>query len=81
MNVSTGMPSADDAVGYLKSFDTGLAALALVAGYYRIAADADQLSHELALAGRLADADDLARAARLLGLKARVVATKQSQRD
>jgi subfamily B ATP-binding cassette protein HlyB/CyaB len=53
--------------------DTGLGALALIAGYYRIAADPAQLGHELALGGRTAGADDLVRAAFLLGLKARMI--------
>jgi subfamily B ATP-binding cassette protein HlyB/CyaB len=51
--------------------DSGLEALALVAGYYRIPADPGQLAHRLALAGRAAGGDDLLRAAGLLGLKAR----------
>ena len=44
-----------------------------IAGYYRIAADPHQLERELALTGRLSNEDDLVRAARLIGLKARVV--------
>ena len=53
--------------------DTGLRAICGIAGYYRIAADPHQLERELALTGRLSNEDDLVRAARLLGLKARVV--------
>ena len=53
--------------------DAGLAALALIANYYRIAADAEQLRHELALTGRLAGAEDLIRASNLLQMKARIV--------
>ncbi len=53
--------------------DTGLRAICGIAGYYRIAADPHQLERELALTGRISSEDDLVRAARLLGLKARVV--------
>ena len=53
--------------------DTGLSALALIAGYYRIAADPAQMKHDLAIGGRAADADDIVRAANRLGLKARIV--------
>ena len=35
-----------------QSMDSGLAGLSLIAGYYRIAADPAQLSHQLALTGR-----------------------------
>ena len=35
--------------------DSGLAGLAMIAGYYRIAADVAQLRHQLALTGRLAE--------------------------
>ena len=53
------------------ALDPGLAGLALVAAYYRIAADPLQLRHQLALTGRLAEAEDLVRGANLLGLKSR----------
>lgn len=53
--------------------DTGLRAICGVAGYYRIAADPHQIERELALTGRLSNEDDLVRAARLIGLKARVL--------
>ena len=53
--------------------DPGLAALSLIAGYYRIAADPAQLRHQLALTGRLAGAEDLVRAANLLGMKSRII--------
>ena len=43
--------------------------LALIAGYYRIAADPAQLKHQLALIGRFADAEDLVRGANMLGLE------------
>jgi subfamily B ATP-binding cassette protein HlyB/CyaB len=53
--------------------DSGLTSLSLIAGYYRIAADPAQLRHQLALTGRLAEKDDLLRAANLLQLKSRVI--------
>jgi subfamily B ATP-binding cassette protein HlyB/CyaB len=53
--------------------DTGLRAIVGIAGYYRIAADAHQIERELALTGRLSNEDDIIRAARLVGLKARVL--------
>jgi ATP-binding cassette, subfamily B, bacterial HlyB/CyaB len=53
--------------------DAGVAALSLIAGYYRIAADSAQLRHQLALTGRLAGAEDLVRAANLLALKSRII--------
>jgi subfamily B ATP-binding cassette protein HlyB/CyaB len=61
-------------------FDPGLAALSLVAGYYRIAADPAQLRHQLALTERLAQAEDLLRAANLLQLKSRVIRDVDAKR-
>jgi subfamily B ATP-binding cassette protein HlyB/CyaB len=52
--------------------DSGLVGLSLIAGYYRIPADPAQLKHQLALIGRQAGAEDIARGANLLGLKARI---------
>ncbi len=62
------------------ALDRGLAGLALVAAYYRIAADPLQLRHQLALTGRLAAADDLIRGANLLGLKSRKLANVTPKR-
>jgi subfamily B ATP-binding cassette protein HlyB/CyaB len=56
-----------------RRLDAGLAALALIANYYRIAADPEQLGHQLALTGRLAGAEDLVRAANLLRMKSRII--------
>jgi subfamily B ATP-binding cassette protein HlyB/CyaB len=53
--------------------DSGLTALCAIAGYYRIAADPLKLAHDLAIVGYDAALDDLVRAAKTLGLKARVV--------
>ncbi len=63
----------DEALPGTQRADPGLAAISLIAGYYRVAADVAQLRHELALTGRLAGAEDLVRAARLLQLKARII--------
>lgn len=51
--------------------DTGLICLASLAGHYRIAAEPEQLSHELGLGRKQAQADDVVRAAKRLGLRAR----------
>src|SRR5271166_5560447 len=60
--------------------DPGLAGLSLVAAYYRIAADPAQLSHQLALTGRLADAEDIIRGANILGLKSRILKGVKAKR-
>jgi ATP-binding cassette, subfamily B, bacterial HlyB/CyaB len=54
-----------------ESFYVGLTALAMVAAHYRISADPVQLAHELGLGVRTADGDDIVRAAKRIGLKAR----------
>jgi subfamily B ATP-binding cassette protein HlyB/CyaB len=56
-----------------RALDAGLASLALIAGYYRIAADTAQLRHQLALTGRSANAEDLVRGANILQLKSRIL--------
>lgn len=60
--------------------DPGLRALCGIAAYYRIAADPVQLARELALTGRAADESDLVRAARMVGLKARLVGKVTAER-
>ena len=60
--------------------DSGLVALAGIAGYYRIAADWRHLSNELALRGSAAFHKDIVRAAKLIGLKARVIENPSSSR-
>jgi subfamily B ATP-binding cassette protein HlyB/CyaB len=59
--------------GEAAPLDAGLRALCGIAAYYRIAADPVQLSRELALGDRAADESDLVRAAKMVGLKARLV--------
>jgi ATP-binding cassette, subfamily B, bacterial HlyB/CyaB len=51
----------------------GLMALSAVAWHYRVAADPVQLAHELGLGSRAASGDDIVRAAKRLGLKARML--------
>ena len=63
-----------------QSLDPGLAGLALIANYYRIAADPAQLRHQLALTGRLATAEDLVRAANLLRMKSRIIRRVDAKR-
>jgi subfamily B ATP-binding cassette protein HlyB/CyaB len=48
-----------EARAFAERLGSGLAALSLIAAYFRIAADPAQLRHQLALAGRLAGAEDL----------------------
>jgi subfamily B ATP-binding cassette protein HlyB/CyaB len=52
--------------------DTGLLALSGVASFYRIPADINRIRRELVLPG-LASAEDLVRAANIIGLRARIV--------
>ncbi len=53
--------------------DSGLMGLALIAGYYRIAADPAQMKHQLALIGRFANSEDLVRGSNILGLRSRIL--------
>lgn len=56
--------------------DTGLSSLAIVARFHGLPADAGQLRHRFAPPGGAFGAEDLLRAARHLGLKAREIATR-----
>jgi len=56
-----------------QQIDIGLHALCGIAAYYRIAADPNLLQRELALTARQSDSADIVRAARLIGLKARII--------
>jgi hypothetical protein len=53
--------------------DDGLLCLCGIASFFRIATDSDFLTRELSLFDRKATEEDLIRAARLVGLKARVI--------
>ena len=59
---------------------TGLKALCGIAAYYRIAADPAHLVKELALSGAEAGHRDLVRAAKIIGLKARIVENPSAER-
>jgi subfamily B ATP-binding cassette protein HlyB/CyaB len=63
-----------------QSLDSGLAGLSLIAGYYRIAADSAQLSHQLALTGRKAGAEDIVRGSNILQLKSRILSGVTAKR-
>src|ERR1700677_434337 len=60
--------------------DSGLRALCSLAGYYRVPADPEQLSVDLALQSSRADTADLVRAANHIGLKARVLPNIDTRR-
>ena len=60
--------------------DPGLRALSLLAGYYRIAADPQQMARELALGQRRSNENDLLHAAKSIGLKARAVGKIDAKR-
>lgn len=57
----------------VQKLDSGLRALCGIAAYYQIAADPESLQRELALIGRSADDRDVLRAAKLVGLRARLI--------
>jgi subfamily B ATP-binding cassette protein HlyB/CyaB len=63
-----------------EGFHSGLAALGFVASYYRIPADPKQLAHELGLSTRSDASDDVVRAAKRLGLKARRISNADIDR-
>lgn len=67
-----GARSAADKAGG-SPIDSGLLSLAMIAGYYRIACDPAQMAHDLALGQRAVCPEDLVRAAKRLGLKARLL--------
>jgi subfamily B ATP-binding cassette protein HlyB/CyaB len=78
-NAETKPPKVEPAPAY-QAMDPGLAGLAVIASYYRIAADPAQLRHHLALTGRLSDAADIVRAANILGLRSRILRSVEAKR-
>jgi subfamily B ATP-binding cassette protein HlyB/CyaB len=64
----------------VKRLDSGLRALCGIAAFYRIAADPLHLAKELAIGEHDCAEDDLVRAARMIGLKARIVTGLTSKR-
>ncbi len=71
--------SARSATAEQRGADSGLLAVALIAGHFHIAAQPAQLRHELGLGTMPASAEDLTRAGRRIGLKARTM-TRQCLR-
>src|SRR5208337_859467 len=65
---------------FISAIDGGLLSLAMIAGYYRIACDPAQMAHDLGLGHRAANAEDIVRAARRLGLKARALPDQTPKR-
>ncbi|MGQ2952704.1 MAG: type I secretion system permease/ATPase [Agrobacterium sp.] len=88
MRQNTATPGADDLRDAFKpdlgpvseaGYDRGLAALCAIASHYRVAADPKRLKHELAIGGS-AQSRDILRAAKIVGLKARLIQTKSEKR-
>ena len=74
------MSSANAYDKFGAGIDPGLFSLCGIAGYYQIPADPTHLARELALGDRLSEAEDLVRAARMLGLRARILRDITPQR-
>ena len=64
---------------YQGGLDTGLCALVAIARHYRIAASPEQIARDMALADR-ANANDLRRAAKSIGLRSRCVNVRDEKR-
>ncbi|MDX2159191.1 MAG: type I secretion system permease/ATPase [Hyphomicrobiaceae bacterium] len=60
--------------------DSGLLCLALIAGHYRISMDPQQVAHDLGLGTRMSEGEDLVRAAKRIGLKARLLTGQKAMR-
>jgi subfamily B ATP-binding cassette protein HlyB/CyaB len=60
--------------------DAGLLSLATIASHYRIAADPSQLAHDLGLGSRPTAGEDIVRAARRIGLRARLLKGQKVER-
>jgi len=73
----TVVPAQPDRV---RPLDSGLVGLALIAGFYRISADPQQMAHQLSLNGWPANAEDILRAAKRLKLKSRIIAKATTKR-
>ena len=74
-----GARSAADAA-IISGIDGGLLSLAMIAAHYRIASDPAQMAHDLGLGARAAEPEDVVRAARRIGLKARVLRGQTEKR-
>jgi len=71
--------TADKVAATIKP-DTGLACLCVIASFYRIAADPQQIAHDLVLADCAFQPDDIIRGAARIGMKARRVALPRASR-
>ena len=71
-------PQIEDTV--VSAIDPGLAAVARIAAYYRIAADPIQMRHALGRTGKRAGSEDVMRAAALVGLRAKLLAAPSATR-
>ena len=60
--------------------DSGLSALSIVASFHQVACESAQIQHELGLGTRTANASELVRGARRLGLKARLLKGQKQER-
>ena len=67
------MPHAE---GNNQTADTGFTSLVLVARFHGVAADVEQLKHRFTQSNQLASSNEILRATRHLGLKARKVSSK-----
>jgi subfamily B ATP-binding cassette protein HlyB/CyaB len=73
--VSSPQPTPDNS----QQIDTGLECLATIGARYRRAVDREHLKHELNLQDKLIGVRDLAKAAHMVGLKARLFTSKSFQ--
>ena len=73
MNAVSEQPAAE-------KLDTGILSICGIASYFRIASDPGHIRRELVLLDRDASPNDLTRAAKLIGLKARVVSVSKAER-
>src|SRR5262245_23285951 len=73
-------PAASSGQKEAHAIDTGLSALAAIAGYYGIPADPLQMAHELGLTGCFSGPEDLVRSAKRIGLKARLLRAQSIER-
>ncbi len=76
MNVVSGVPSPQPTPDNSRQMDSGLECLAIIGNHYRRAVDREHLKHELNLQDRLVIAQELAKAAHMVGLKARLFRSK-----
>src|SRR5574337_101722 len=60
--------------------DSGLIALTIVAAFHHIPSDVRQINHELGLGQRMASPPDIVRAAKMVGLKSRVLTGQKAAR-